>query len=186
MRRRAWGLVELTLTAAITCILLGCVFVCGGRALSGWADPHSPAKIKAEVYRTAAWLDGMLYRGAASGRDFRLFLPSDSPKKDRNMFVEWKGAKKEEVWRSDIIALKVKTGAGDPPSRFHYDHTWQTLTPAVTFLIYRQNGDRFSLTDWSIIVSAHGFVRIVERTSGRLVSEFRSYEKGGGMDKWDR
>jgi hypothetical protein len=70
------------------------------------------------------------------------------------MKVTWKSTKREEVWRSELIALRADKLDSN---RSSYSATFQTMTPALTVIVYHAD-DIGDFAGWVISVSAYGHI----------------------------
>lgn len=146
----------------IILILYGWVFVSSADMISRLSDPHSEERLKAEISRAATWIDDLIYRATVSERNFEINASRKTP--SGRFEVSWHSVDDREEWSSKSIGLQVYSEGKPIPPIYRYNWRSQTLTPALTFRVFKQKGRLFTETKWLIIISAYGLVHVEKKT----------------------
>ncbi|MDR1965423.1 MAG: hypothetical protein LBQ36_01825 [Synergistaceae bacterium] len=150
-RRGSFTLAEMAVAVPIMLILMSMAFTSAFPSMKRYSDPESDFLIASEVENAAEWLQSLIHRGLSTRSDFTLTAPNTGT--NSWLSVRWAITGKMEKWSSKIITLKNKNINS---SKVTYSQRFQTLTPALTVLVYSHDGKY--LTDWRISISAYGFV----------------------------
>lgn len=141
-------------------LLAGFTFALPARLTERFIDPYSPYYVEREVRDTAEWMQGMMRRALVEQRDFVFELYGSKP--NPRIRAKWTNPSETTEWRSDRIAYRVKRTGSVTPEQFHYSHRYQTMSPAFEFMVFAQTpaGNTTKQTEWSIVVSLYGLVRL--------------------------
>jgi hypothetical protein len=165
IKDRAFTLIETLLVCAFLALLAGPVILFSAHLTERFANPYSPYYIEREVLDTAEWLQTQMRRALIERRDF-VFELLDYGKPDPLLRIKWVYPSETTEWRSERIAYRVKKTDSNAPTQFHhYSHRYQTMSPGFELDISAQtpDSDRTVKTEWSIIVSVYGLVRLARQ-----------------------
>ncbi len=158
--RRAFTLIEALLVCALLALLAAPATVSVARLAGRFSDPYSPYNIEREVRDTAEWIKGVMRRALLERRDFAFEIYGTAP--NPRIRAIWPTPLETVEWRSDRIAYRVNRTDTIMPEQFHYSHRYQTMSPAFALDVFAQTPEHgvTKQTEWGIVVSLYGLVRI--------------------------
>jgi hypothetical protein len=145
---------------AFLALFAGPAILFSARLTERFGNPYSPYYIEREATDTVEWLQAQMRRALIERRDFVFELLYEKP--DPLIRAKWVNPSETTEWRSERAAYRVKRTGSAAPKQFHYSHSYQTMSPAFELEISAQTpgGSQTIQTEWSIVVSLYGLVRL--------------------------
>lgn len=160
-KRAGFTLVEVIIVCALLITFAGFAAFTGGDFLSRFLDPNSDERIRQEVNDVARWMQRMLDRSIAEGRDVSLHTSSYALPV---ITARFRQPIENVDRRSETLMFRAEmTSSGARPDTFRYTSRTQTMSPAFTMGVYitGDNG-RAVKTKWKMIVSGKGRIRVTD------------------------
>lgn len=159
--RAGFTLAEVVIVCALVITLAGFTAFTGGDFLSRLSDSNSDERIRLEVNDFARWMQRIIDRSIAEGRDVSFHTSSYALPV---ITARFRQPIENVDRRSETLMFRAEmTSSGARPDTFRYTSRTQTMSPAFTMGVY-MTGDngRAVKTKWKMIVSGKGRIRVTD------------------------